>query len=68
MLAFSEFSNRLKYFVIKAFFNVYVSFERASESGGGAEREGDTESEAGPGSELSALSQMWGSNSRTARS
>ena len=37
-------------------------------SGGGAEREGDTESEAAPGFEPSAESPMWGSNSRTARS
>ena len=32
------------------------------------EREGDTESEAGPGSELAAQSPTRGSNSRTARS
>ena len=32
-------------------------------SGGGAEREGDTESEAAPGSELSAQSPTRGSNS-----
>ena len=37
-------------------------------SGGGAEREGDTESEAAPGSELSAQSPTWGSNPRTMRS
>ena len=37
----------------------------------GAEREGDTESEAGckaPGSEMSAPSPTWGSNSQTVRS
>ncbi|VFV32081.1 cytoglobin-like [Lynx pardinus] len=34
-------------------------------SGGGAEREGDRESEAAPSSELSAQSPMWGSNPRT---
>ena len=38
------------------------------ESGGGAEREGVTESEAAPGSELSAQSPTWGSNSQTMRS
>ena len=37
-------------------------------SGGGAEREGDTESEAAAGSELSAQSLMQGLNSQTARS
>ena len=36
---------------------------RASTSGEGAEGEGDTESEAAPGSELSAQSPMWGLNS-----
>ena len=35
-------------------------------SGGGAEREGDTEPKQAP--ELSAQSLTWGSNSRTARS
>ena len=35
---------------------------------GRGEREGDTESEQVPGSELSAQSLMWGSNSWTARS
>ena len=35
-----------------------------SVSGGGVEREGDTESEAGPGSELSAQRLTRGSNSR----
>ena len=37
-------------------------------SGEGAEREGDTESETAPGSELSAQSPTRGSNSQTARS
>ena len=37
-------------------------------SEGGAGREGDTESETAPGSELSAQSLTWGSNSQTARS
>ena len=43
------------------FFNVYLYLVRMS--GGGAEREGDTESEAGSSSELSAQSPMLGSNS-----
>ena len=43
-------------------------FEKESLSRGGAEREGDTESEAAPGSEPSAQSWMWGSNSPTVRS
>ena len=34
--------------------------ERQSVSRGEAEREGDTESEQAPGSELSAQSPMWG--------
>ena len=42
--------------------------ERQSMNGGGAEREGDTESETGSGSEPSAQSPTRGSNSRTARS
>ena len=39
-------------------------------SGGGAEREreGDTETKAGSGSELSAQSLTWGLNTRTVRS
>ena len=40
--------------------------ERQSMNREGAEREGDTASEASPGSELSA--QMWGLNSHTVRS
>ena len=37
-------------------------------SGGEAEREADTESKQAPGSELSAQSLTWGSNSQTMRS
>ena len=37
-------------------------------SGGGADREGDRESKAAPGSELSAQSPMQGSNSQISRS
>ena len=38
------------FFNLKAFFNVYLFLRaRESESGGGAEREGDTESTAGSG-------------------
>ena len=51
------------------FFNVYLFLrerERAHESRGGAEREGDRRSEAG--SALTAESPMCGSNSRTMRS
>ena len=58
----------MNFFLI--FFNVYSCFERQghSVSGGGAETEGDTESEAGPGSELTAQSPLRGSNSQTVRS
>ena len=42
--------------------------ERPTASRGGAEREGDTNLKQGPGSELSAQSLMWGSNSQTVRS
>ena len=42
--------------------------ERGQGGRGEAEREGDTESEAGPGSELSAHSPMWGSNPQTMKS
>ena len=53
-----------KSFVIQLFFfNVYLFLrQRESMSGGGAEREGDTESEAAPGSELSAQSPTRGLN------
>ena len=37
--------------------------ERESTSRGGAERKGDTESKQAPGSQLSAQSLTWGSNS-----
>ena len=50
------------------FFKCLFLRERQSVSGGGAEREGDTESEAGSRLELSAQSPTRGSNSRTARS
>ena len=45
---------------LKYFFNVYLFLRQreTSMNGGGAEREGDTESEAAPGSELSAQSPM----------
>ena len=43
-------------------------FERESMSQGGAEWEGDTESEADSGSDLSAQSPTWGSNPQTVRS
>ena len=42
--------------------------ETERDSRGGAEREGDTDSEAAPGSELSAQSPMRGLNPRTVRS
>ena len=42
--------------------------ERQSVSRGGAEREGDTESEAAPGGDLSAQSPTPDSNSKTLRS
>ena len=37
-------------------------------SGGGAEREGDTDQKQALGSELSAQSPMWGSDSQTVKS
>ena len=43
-------------------------FERDRAQGGEGQREGDTESEAAPGSELSARNPMWGSNLQTVRS
>ena len=48
------------------FLHLFI-FERQSVSMGGAEREGNTESEA-PGSELSAQSPTRGSNPQTVRS
>ena len=60
----------LKGFTLKIFFNVYLFLrERQSMSGGKAEREREREEtqnlKQDPGSELSAQSQMWGSNSQT---
>ena len=57
-------------FCVLNFLNVY-SFLKETETEceqGGPEREGDTESEAAPGFELSARSPMRGSNPRTVRS
>ena len=54
---------------ILIFFNIYFFLrerESQSASGGGAERVGDIES--ATGSELSAQSPMWGSNSQAPRS
>ena len=48
-------------------FIIYLA-SRAQASGGGAERERDTESEQAPGSEPSAQNPTWGSNPRTVRS
>ena len=48
------------------FYNVCLFIfekQRQSRSGGGAEREGDTESKQAPGSELSAQRLTWGLNS-----
>ena len=52
------------------YFNVYSFLrERQSASGGGPERERETQNlKQAPGSGLSAESQMWGSNSQTVRS
>ena len=60
----------LQYFLKK---NVYFwqrerETDRQSMSRRGAERQGDTESEQAPGSELSAQNLTWGSNSRTVKS
>ena len=54
---------------LKTIFSCVFSFEgkRQSLSRGGAEGEGDTESEAAPGSELSARSPTRGSNSGAVR-
>ena len=64
-----------KHFFFKFFFPTFFIYfwdrERQSMNGGGAEREGDTESETqkqAPGSEPSAQSLTRGSNSQTARS
>ena len=50
------------------FFIYFWDRERQSMNGGGAEREGDTESETGSRLEPSAQRPTRGSNSRTARS
>ena len=53
----------------KIFLNTYLFLrERQSVSGGGAEREGDTDLPQASGSELSAQSLMQGLNSETVRS
>ena len=55
----------------KIFSNVYLFLrerESARKWGTGREREGDTEPEEAPGSELSAQSPTWGSNSQAVRS
>ena len=57
----AEVGITLEYFLFFFYFLMFI-FERQSVSRGGAEREGDTESE------LSAQSPTWGSNPRTARS
>ena len=59
---------KICFFFFLIFFSTFIYFwdrERQSMSGGGAEREreGHTESEAAPGSELSAQSPTRGSNS-----
>ena len=51
-------------FVDLSFFFLSLEGQRARESGGGAEEEGERESLAGP--VLSVHSPMWGSNSGTA--
>ena len=52
----------------KLMFIYFWERETQSVSRGGAETEGDTESEAAPGSELSAQSPTRGSNPQTVRS
>ena len=63
----SKFSIELHFYDFNFFLHVFI-FERQSTSGGGAEREGDTESEAG--SRLRAVSTEpdAGPSPRTARS
>ena len=59
------------YVCIFNFFDVYFIFERETQraSRGGAERERETQNlKQAPGSELSAQSPTWGSNSQTVRS
>ena len=68
-LTYTEYTFKKQGVIKKNFFNVYLFLrERQNVSEGGAEREGDTESEAGSGFELSAQSPTRGSNSRTGRS
>ena len=61
----AQYARRFIYlFIFKFFFSTFIYFgdrERQSMNGGGAEREGDRESQAG--SALPAHSPMWGSNS-----
>ena len=62
-------TNEITFFL--NFFLTFIYFwdrERQSMNGGGAEREGDRIGNKLPGSEPSAQSLMWGSNSWTARS
>ena len=72
VLSFIDVMSHINCFAdIVFFFNVFIYFwdrERQSMNGGGAEREGDTESETGSRLEPSAQSLTRGSNSRTARS
>ena len=81
LLALDSFKNMLKKWLIsiqkreyiffsRFFKNIYLFLwkresERASMSGGRAEREGDTESEAGCRLWAVSTEPMWGSNSRT---
>ena len=60
----SSFFFFLNYFLT---FIYFLNRERQSMTGGGAEREGDTESEADPGSELSAQSPTLGPNLQSER-
>ena len=64
----TEKRNAARFFFlnINGYLFLMFIFERDKEVGGGAEKEGDTESE--PGSELSAQSPMWGPNPRTVTS
>ena len=55
-------------FIKKIFLMFIFEAERQSVNGGGAEREGDTEYEAAPGSEPSAQSLTRGSDPQTVRS
>ena len=64
----ASFSFKLASFILKFFLKHLFIFERQSASRGGAEIEEDTESEAAPGSELSAQSPTWSLNLQTVRS